>query len=288
MYVRLAFAVQVAIEPDVLIIDEALSVGDMRFSLKCIRRVRELVQRGTSCLFVSHDMSSVVNFCSKVIWLDKGVIVQKGDPKEITLNYANFVSYGFLPPNKQGFEPLKLGKPGEEGGNEQGVNRNTAFLQSLHWIDTSHMPCTGVGGALIRKIALYTADNVTSSLLSGGEEMQIVIEIESKCLLPFPVVCADFRDIKGNLIFGLNTMFICGQLPYFGKNTNHIVHFRFRFPLLLNGSYSISAAIANGSLDDHVQHHIIHDAAIVEVRSSVVSRNHYLTSLEQVECSLLR
>ena len=292
MYVRLAFAVQVAIEPDVLIIDEALSVGDARFSMKCLRRMRELVQRGTSCLFVSHDMSSVVNFCSQVIWLESGMIFQQGDPKEITLNYANFVSYGFLPPEKKSHEYSQVGRRGEDGGtidagDKKFAKADTSFFQNVHWIDTSNMPSTGVGGARITRIALYAADNPTSVLLSGGEDVQILIEIDSRSELTFPVVCADFRDKKGNLIFGLNTMFVLGQLPCFKENTRHIISFKFSFPLLLNGNYSVSTALADGSLHNHVQHHIIHDAVIVEVRSSVLSRNYYLTSLEHVECSVL-
>jgi ABC-type polysaccharide/polyol phosphate transport system ATPase subunit len=279
MYVRLAFAVQIAVEPDVLIIDEALSVGDMRFSMKCIRRMHELVEKGTSCLFVTHDMSSIVNFCQEAIWLDHGMVVQKGNPKTVTMNYGNFMAYGFLPPASR----LSVQTPAEtdSGVEARNLAKTVALRNSMSWIDVSSLPALGKGGAAIERIAVYESKSADSGLnYVGGETLEIVFEIITREHLKSPIVAADVRDSKGNLVFGLNTYFLEGNMPELLSDSRTIVRFSFRLPLLLNGKYSISAAIADGSYENHIQHHVINEAILFQVISSSLSRRHYLVSLE--------
>ena len=83
MYVRLAFAVHTAIDPDVLIIDEALAVGDTAFQAKCYRRLRELKDKGTSILLVSHDVQSIRLFCDRAVWIDRGRVRMEGVPEQV-------------------------------------------------------------------------------------------------------------------------------------------------------------------------------------------------------------
>ena len=87
MFVRLAFSVAIHTKPDVLIVDEALSVGDFAFRNKCIKRVQELRSAGTTILFVSHDLSTLQLICDRAIWLDKGAMVEAGDPVHVSQNY---------------------------------------------------------------------------------------------------------------------------------------------------------------------------------------------------------
>jgi len=87
MYVRLAFAVHTAIDPDILIIDEALAVGDAAFQAKCYRRLRELKDKGTSILLVSHDVQSIRLFCDRAVWIDRGRVRMQGAPEQVTSLY---------------------------------------------------------------------------------------------------------------------------------------------------------------------------------------------------------
>jgi ABC-type polysaccharide/polyol phosphate transport system ATPase subunit len=87
MFARLAFAVAIATEPDVLIVDEALSVGDVFFQQKCFRRVREILGRGVAFIFVSHDFASVESLCRRAILLDRGAVVHDGSPDECRTRY---------------------------------------------------------------------------------------------------------------------------------------------------------------------------------------------------------
>ena len=297
MVIRLAFAVHATVEPEILIIDEALAVGDMRFSMKCIRRMRELIQKGTSCLFVSHDMSSVVNFCSKALWLQDGLILQSGDPKSVTINYANFMTYGFLPPSLEKRKDACL-EPHEEVGEEvRSIQGGTGLkadvdkkqmIENLSWVDISHLPSTGMGGAKIVKLALRKAgDSTTASTFCGGEEAELFLMIQSSQHLRLPIVCADFRDSKGNLIFGLNTYFMNEPMPELQVDDCIVLRFGFRVPLLLKGDYGVSVAIADGDPQAHVQHHIINEAFVVHVIPTDLRQRYYLVANENCNCTIV-
>jgi len=93
MYARLAFAVSISVEPDILIVDEALSVGDIKFQIKCVNKFKELQERGITILFVSHDIFTVRSFCSKAVWLHNGTVKEVGDVAEVSANYNEFM-YG--------------------------------------------------------------------------------------------------------------------------------------------------------------------------------------------------
>jgi len=93
MYARLAFAVSINVEPDILIVDEALSVGDIKFQIKCINKFQELQSNGITILFVSHDISMVRSFCNQSIWIDNGKLRQIGSATEVTASYNEFM-YG--------------------------------------------------------------------------------------------------------------------------------------------------------------------------------------------------
>lgn len=101
MLVRLAFAVQAVLEPDVLIVDEALSVGDAAFQIKCMKRMHALIDRGVSVILVTHDVNSVRTFCHRAIWLDQGRLMASGDPADVTTGYMRFL-FGTSSPDAGG------------------------------------------------------------------------------------------------------------------------------------------------------------------------------------------
>jgi ABC-type polysaccharide/polyol phosphate transport system ATPase subunit len=92
MYVRLAFAVAVAVEPDVLLIDEALAVGDLRFQMKCLEHMRGLQRRGTTIVLVSHSVEQVRRFCDRALWLDHGRLVMDGPAATVTDRYVEYAT----------------------------------------------------------------------------------------------------------------------------------------------------------------------------------------------------
>jgi lipopolysaccharide transport system ATP-binding protein len=108
MFVRLAFAVQAFVTPDILVVDEALAVGDMRFQLKCLGRLEELRASGTSILFVSHDVGSVRRFCDRAVWIDNGRLRQIGGVADVTSAY---VEYMFARPAGAAAAPVQPADP---------------------------------------------------------------------------------------------------------------------------------------------------------------------------------
>ena len=94
MFARLAFAVSINVEPDILIVDEALSVGDTRFQVKCIDKMRELQESGTTILFVTHAIEQIKRFCTRAIWIKNGVVVEDGEASQVVDLYDNFMKYG--------------------------------------------------------------------------------------------------------------------------------------------------------------------------------------------------
>lgn len=91
MFVRLAFAVAIAVEPDILVVDEALAVGDEAFQRKCFARIRQLQEQGTAILFVSHASQTIIDLCSRAVWFDAGDLMMEGAPKDVIAAYHKLV-----------------------------------------------------------------------------------------------------------------------------------------------------------------------------------------------------
>lgn len=94
MYARLAFAVAINVEPDILIVDETLSVGDTRFQIKCMNHMQKMIEGGTTILFVSHDINAVRRFCTKALWLNKGNVMMYGESNKVADAYLDFLKLG--------------------------------------------------------------------------------------------------------------------------------------------------------------------------------------------------
>ncbi|WP_082191572.1 polysaccharide ABC transporter ATP-binding protein [Cellvibrio sp. pealriver] len=139
MMVRLAFAVQVHVDPDVLIVDEALSVGDARFQAKALNKIEEILKRGTTLLFVGHDLSAVRSFCNQAILLDKGQVIKSGLPDDVIADYLFLVQKDRIAELSNGLDVARNEKGFAVHGfdvvqarfREMGQHATLAFNQSL-------------------------------------------------------------------------------------------------------------------------------------------------------------
>lgn len=91
MFARLAFATAINVEPEILIVDEALSVGDMRFQIKCMNQMKKMMENGTTILFVSHDISSIRRFCKRAMWLNRGDLMAIGETNQVADQYEDYL-----------------------------------------------------------------------------------------------------------------------------------------------------------------------------------------------------
>lgn len=244
MYVRLGFAVIANVDADILLIDEALAVGDAYFVQKCMRFLREFTEKGT-LIFVSHDSSSVVGLCSNALLLQNGVIQCTGNPKEVTDFYLASLHEDLSEANLTEAGHTKIGR-------SHGSSINEEF---------------GTGAVKIISVSLTDEAGLSLSSISGGEEARLTIECLPLINVSNPIVGFLVRDRLGQVIFGMNTSHAeRGQLDEFLTNRLVKITLRFHMPTLQTGDYSLGVAVAEGTQLSHVQHHWIHDALILPFR----------------------
>ena len=274
MYVRLAFAVIAHVDADILIVDEALSVGDAVFSQKCMRFIRKFKENGT-LLFVSHDMSSVLNLCQKAVWLHGGQIRQIGDSKQIAEDYLQYTLQEVYGEEAQLHSIKKSSQHRERTSSLQPEDSSVLALdyagqmQVADNLNNANGWNTGAGEIL--EVHLQSLDSENSDVFKGGEKVLMVIRATAHQKLDHPILGFLLRDRLGQDLFGENT------LPFTDLNPRPVAageviqgEFVFRLPMLPNGKFVVMAAFADGDLYNHVQHHWLHDALIINVSSSKV------------------
>jgi len=251
MAMRLAFAVIAHIDADVLIIDEALAVGDAYFQQKCFRWLREFQSRGT-VLFCGHDIGAIMSLCDRAIWLDRGAVRMQGAAKEVAEAYTAYVAAASMGLAETAVQLA----PAETAG-------QVAELQP----DFSGLSF-GSGLAEITEVAFTNAAGAPVALLTGGEEVVLQVGARAHAALQGVILGFHLKDRLGQAILADNTFRTFLRAPV-EIAAGQVVRARFRFtlPALASGDYLVSAAIATGTQDNHVQHHFRHDALAVRVHS---------------------
>lgn len=269
MYVRLAFAVIAHVDADILVIDEALAVGDAYFSQKCMRFLREFKSRGT-LLFVSHDASAVVNLCDRALWLDRGKLAKQGVAKEVMEEYlADLYGGGVAPVGSPSSVPLPASKSPPPVAAPIGNRVATLALT----------PDRGSGGARrfgtnlahVARVALLDSAGGRLASVLGLEAVTLEVCVVASVELDAPIVGFIVKDRLGQHLFGDNTFLRYASAPvrcHAGQGIR--ASFTFTMPILPRGEYSIAVAIANGTQEVHVVHEWLHEALIFQSHSSSV------------------
>lgn len=257
MYVRLAFAVIAHVDADILVIDEALAVGDAVFSQKCMRYLRSFKQRG-ALIFVSHDTSSVTNLCQEAIWLDQGAVRKQGGAEQVAKAYLKYTAeevYGDLVKLEEtGSDSVK---PGEFIDAETKLELFDNIANSEGWKSNA---------AEITRVRLTTVDGESIPFFLGGERVSLSIEARINRGLESSIIGFFIKDRLGQSLFGEHTY---NYSPNLAATKGDVIeaNFIFSLPLLPNGSYSMTVSIADGDPWTNVQHHWLHDALILKVSS---------------------
>lgn len=249
MLVRLAFAAAVNIKPEILIVDEALSVGDVRFQQKCYRKIREFKKNGT-VLFVSHDTGAIASFCDRVIWLDNGKIYKQGEPGEIIEEYLAYMRYDLKNDQKQHLNS-QMENPDNNESDEENEN-NTCTLAFGNQI------------AQFTKISLKNDKGNIISQVHGGQKICIEMQLQSKKEIEFPILGFNLKDILGNELIVTNTVFEKIKLPIIEANKIYRFEWQFEFPHLHAGDYPVDIALAEGTYLNHEQIHFVTDALVIK------------------------
>lgn len=275
MMLRLAFAVIAHVDANILIIDEALAVGDAFFTQKCMRFLRDFMKVGT-VLFVSHDTASIKSLCDHVIWLEKGHVMQEGLPKNVCESYLEAF---YEAQQGKSNTTTKLITPKSTNISHPRQDQRLTFINNSNLRNDLQIfefnpesAAFGKGGAKIYDVKLLDKQDNPLAWIVGGEKVTLRIVANILQDLHSPIIGFSLKDRLGQILFGDNT-FLTYKDQFFNCTEGSYLQadFVFFMPLLPYGDYSIAVAIANGTQDVHEQHHWIHDAVIFKSESSSVA-----------------
>jgi lipopolysaccharide transport system ATP-binding protein len=257
MQMRVAFAVATAFRPDILIVDEALSVGDAYFQHKCFKRIREFREQGTSLLIVSHDSSAVQALCDRALLLENGALVKDGDPAEVMDLYNALIA----------------------------ERENSSITISNHASGRAQT-VSGSGEATVENIRLLNGLQEHVEFVDVGELVTLLVDVLAVREVPKLVLGYMIKDRLGQTVFGTNTFHTEQAIENIGAGQR--INFRINFPMNLGpGSYSVSTALV--STDTHlVNNYEWRDLALIFTVSNI-SREIFVGSAwvpPQIEISI--
>ena len=277
MFVRLAFAVAVHVDADILVVDEALSVGDAYFVQKCMRYLKGFIENNGTVLFVSHDIGAVTYLCQTVYWLDGGAVVRKGTPKEVAEHYLE--SFYEAQQGRSNIAAIGDAIGPSTTAARQARDMRLDFINLTPYrndIEISPFPRDivgfGTGGATIMLVDLRDEEGSALKVVVGGEMVTLLIRGRANLDIHRSLVGFFIKNMNGQTLFGDNTYlsFVENPVTIMAQHDFESA-FTFRMPVLPIGDYAVTVAIADGTQQDHVQHHWVHDALVLKSLSSSVS-----------------
>jgi ABC-type polysaccharide/polyol phosphate transport system ATPase subunit len=253
MFARLAFSVAINVDPDILIVDEVLSVGDISFQAKCIRKMEEFGTRGKTILFVSHDMQTIRKFCSRVVWIHDGVLREHGDVVTITQNYISLMTYG-------------LDTIRHKVINDDGVFSQPAVVNTIPLTEVNDRDSFGKGDARISHVGFFDGVELTNTLVQG-KYITFICEFNTTVEMHDVAIGVLFSDALNIGIFSFNSYMYNCALEFAPARTKVRALIRFKIPKIYPKEYNVTVALAEGTQMNHMQHHWIHSALTVQIAS---------------------
>ena len=275
MFVRLAFALSINVEPEILIVDEALSVGDVFFQSKCYRRMEEIRKNGTTILMVTHDMGSVIKYCDRVVLLNKGHYVAEGAPGKMVDLYKKILAN-----QMDDLEEELLEMNDFSGGmDEEDSIKNTApvehaeaklvhsgLMKDKITINPNRTEY-GNGKAEIYDLGMFDERGNLTNLLLKGEYFTIKEKIRFHDSIQAPIFTYTIKDKKGADLTGTNTMFEGAEIRPVKNGDEYEVNFRQKMTLQ-GGEYLLSMSCTGFEQGEHTVYHRLYDVANITVISN--------------------
>ena len=236
MVVRLAFAVAINVDPEILLVDEALAVGDLYFRQRCMRKVHELRSRGITILFVSHAVGDVKAIGDRALWLDQGRIREIGETDRVVAKYLAAMV-------EKDSAYLELKASAQRARGEPAV-RAPEVVEHIPNIDHRY----GDGRAEILGIAVVDVQGLPVQLLDPSQRITVRISVRARDHIAQPIVGFMMRNHLGIDFSGTNTARESYDLPAMDTGDVYTVDFHVEMPELYPASFSFSPAIADGTL----------------------------------------
>ena len=288
MFVRLAFALAINVDPEILIVDEALSVGDVFFQSKCYRRMEEIRKKGTTILMVTHDMGSIIKYCDKVVLLHKGEFIAEGPAGKVVDMYKKILAGKLddlraeLAAEKAAEEGKTAELPDGKSSAETG-DRNTDGTEMSDFSGGMNLSHTGLmrdqlaintdrteygdGRAEIYDLGLLDARGNVTNLLLKGEMFTIKECIRFHADIQAPIFTYTIKDKKGTELTGTNTMFEGVDIKPVKNGDEYTVEFTQKMNLQ-GGEYLLSMSCTGFEQGEHVVYHRLYDVTNITVISN--------------------
>lgn len=227
MFVRLAFAIAITIDPDILIIDEALSVGDVFFQQKCYKKIKEFAGKST-VLIVSHDLNAITKFCQRIIVMNYGEIVYNGEPTEAISQYFRI-------------------KQERARKNQKAQDADSTIVEKFeNYKVPNGKDYSGKMDVIIEKYYYKIENEAFGEMCEDGDEVNISMLVHSEREIENLIVGYQVRDKYGNEVFGETSLTSKVEQFSLHKGTN-LINFSFTWPEVREGDYFITLGIGEGS-----------------------------------------
>ncbi len=268
MFVRLAFALAINVEPEILIVDEALSVGDVFFQAKCYRRMEEIRKNGTTILMVTHDMGSVIKYCEKVVLLNRGNFVAEGEAGHMVDLYKKILAGQAEELEEElAQEASGDGKVSSADLKQDYSDPHKEQLMKDKLTINPNRTEYGDKRAEIYDFGLLDARGNITNLLLKGEMFTIRERIRFHAPLESPIFTYTIKDKKGADLTGTNTMYEGCEIQAVGPGDIYQVEFKQKMTLQ-GGEYLISMSCTGFEEGEHVVYHRMYDVANLTVISN--------------------
>ncbi len=241
MFVRLAFAVAINIDPEILIVDEALSVGDVFFQSKCYHKFEEFKAQGKTILFVSHDLSSIAKYCDRVVVLNKGEKLSEGGPKEMIDLYKQVL----------------VGQFAHEKDDKINSVAKDTNADALEY---------GSNDARITEIYITDSNGLRTNAILKGSKFSVHMKVKFINDVKQPIFAFSIKNVKGTEICGTNTMYEKAFLEDVSAGNELLISFTQNMDLQ-GGEYLLSFGCTGYLLDQFTVYHRLYDALAVSVIS---------------------
>ena len=254
MFARLAFSVSINVDPDILIVDEALSVGDMAFQMKCFKKFQDFQAQGRTILFVTHALDTVIRYCTRGIVIDGGQKVFEGTSKEAVDSFKKILSGDFYQEDKE----IKR---------QKALLVENKNLLKAHFKPHKDMDTYGNQKAVIYDYGTLDADDTPADIFDYDADFQIVMKVKFQEKIEDPIFAFTLKDIRGLEITGTNSYMKHLVTGIFEAEDVVTVTFKQKANLQL-GKYALSLGCVNLNEKGVEVYHRIYDGMLFEVIGS--------------------
>lgn len=256
MFARLAFAVAINVEPDILIVDEALSVGDIFFQAKCYRKFNEFKEKNKTIIFVSHDLGSILKYCDRCLLLNRGKQIALGRSKEVVDIYRRILV--------DQYDENDCITEKENGKSDVSLTDNRLWKEQIT-LNPNYIEYGEKQGEIMDIGVFDESGNLTNSIYKGST-FTVKMKIRFNTQLGNPIFAYTIKDLKGTEITGTNTMLENAMIEEAGKGEIVMVKFTQKMTLQ-GGQYLISFGCTGYCLDEFVVYHRLYDLYQLQVLS---------------------